>query len=118
MKRTYRIAQATALALWAAACAGSAKPADVSPFDGRNAQPVLLTVDNQDFRDATIYVIWNGPKQRVGSVTGKTTKTFSMQWREYQMRLDVDFLGGGGLTGDPISVYAGDHIDFVIQPGW
>lgn len=103
-----------------AACAGRA--ADVDPFRsgaGDLEAPVLLTVDNQDFRDATIFVNWNGPRQRLGAVTGKTKKTFEMRWQNYEMRLEVDFLGGGELkTGQTANVLPGEHIDFIIMPGW
>lgn len=103
-----------------AGCAGRA--AVVDPFrsgaGGRDA-PVLLTVDNQDFQDASIFVNWNGPRQRVGSVTGKTKKTFEITWRDYQMWIEVHFLGGGELKrGQPTMVLPGDHIDFIIMPGW
>lgn len=103
-----------------AGCAGRA--AVVDPFrsgaGGREA-PVLLTVDNQDFRDASIFVNWNGPRERVGSVTGKTKNTFEITWRDYQMWIEVDFVGGGELkSGQSTNVLPGEHIDFIIMPGW
>jgi hypothetical protein len=76
-------------------------------------------VANQDFRDATVYADWNGTRQRVGMVIGKTSETFTIAWRDYTVRLEVDFVGGGELrAGDEISVWAGDHLEFTILPRW
>ena len=105
------------LGLVLAACAGqSERP---NPFSSGGDATIQITVDNQDWRDATLYADWNGVRQRVGMVVGKTTETFRTPWRDYLLRLDVDFIGGGGLPSrDPIQVQAGDHIDYVIMPGW
>lgn len=77
---------------------------------------VQVTVENNDFRDATIYANWNGFRQRVGMVTGKTTETFTMDWRNEWVQLQVDFIGGGGFDSDVVDVYEGDHLQFVILP--
>lgn len=105
--------------LLATACASRGSRSMPSPFVEGSQAIVLLTVDNQDFRDATIYADWNGARQRVGFVIGKTTETFTMPWRNYEVRLQVDFVGGGEMKiADPIPVWAGEHIDFIIMPGW
>jgi hypothetical protein len=107
------------LVLVAGACAP--RPAVSTPFTGEGGgTPTLrLTVDNQDFRDATIYTNWNGARNRVGMVVGKTTETFTVAWRDYQVRLEVDFIGGGEMKiAEPIGVQPGEHIDFIIMPGW
>ena len=112
------VALGTALVLVAGACAGG-RAAVPSPFVAGDEATILLTVDNQDFRDATVYADWNGVRQRVGMVIGKTTETFTVPWREYEVRLEVDFIGGGELkVADPMPVWPGDHLDFVIMPGW
>lgn len=120
MERTRRAALAglvTVLTVVSAACA--ARRTAPSPFLESGDPTILLTVDNQDFRDATIFVNWNGVRQRLGMVIGKTTETFRAEWRDYVVRLEVDFVGGGEMKlADPISVQPGEHIDFVIMPGW
>ncbi len=78
----------------------------------------MLTVDNRDYRDATIYANWNGVRRRVGMVIGKTSETFSTPWRNYEVRVEVDFVGGGEFRADEITAYPGDHLDFIIMPGW
>jgi hypothetical protein len=112
---------AVSLPLVVAVCSAFREDTPPSPFEngGNVPQNIQITVDNQDWRDATLYVDWNGVRQRVGSVLGKTTQTFSTPWREYMVRLDVDFVGGGGMAPrDPIQVQPGDHLDFVILPQW
>lgn len=117
MRTRRAVAIPLTLGLVLAACAGqSERP---NPFSGAGDETIQITVDNQDWRDATLYADWNGVRQRVGMVLGKTTETFRTPWRDYYLRLDVDFIGGGGLPSrDAIQVQAGDHIDYVIMPGW
>jgi hypothetical protein len=89
----------------------------VDPFDaaGGNSEDVLLTVQNNDFRDASIYAVWNGVRRRVGSVTGMTSETFRMDWRSEEIQLAIDFVGGGGYMSERVPVTQGDHLDFVIM---
>lgn len=91
-----------------------------SPFRvaGNAGEGVLLTVRNNDYSDASIYADWNGAKERVGFVVGKTEETFRMEWRDYTVRFVVDFVGGGGFQSESIDVYEGDHLEFLILPGW
>jgi hypothetical protein len=85
------------------------------PFSGGAAsEQVLLTVQNNDFRDASIYVYWNGVRDRVGEVTGKTSETFRMRWRSESVQLGIDFVGGGGYRSETIGVNEGEHLNFVI----
>ena len=108
------------VALASGACAG--QRSDMDPFrsgPGGRELPVLLTVDNQDYRDATVWANWNGRKHRLGMVIGKTPQTFEMSWRDYEMWLEVDFIGGGELkTGGRMAVWPGEHLDFIIMMGW
>lgn len=102
-----------------AACGGGPSPGDLgSPFDRDSAdRSVRLTVQNNDFLDAVIYAHWNGLRQRVGAVTGKTSTTFTMEWRGELVRLEVELIGSDdGYTSEQISVTEGDHLDFVILP--
>ena len=73
----------------------------------------------QDYRDATIYANWNGAKYRVGMVIDKTTETFSIPWLYFEVRLQVDFGGGGELkVADSTPVHAGDQLSFIIMHEW
>jgi hypothetical protein len=88
-----------------------------TPFDGAGPteEEVWLTVENNDFRDATIHLYWSGVRARAGVVTGKTTDTFRMRWRSEWAYIEVDFLGGGGYRTETVAVYPGDHLNFVIM---
>ena len=81
------------------------------------SEDVRITVENVDFRDATVYALWNGVKRRVGFVVGKTTKTFRMRWLSERLQFEVDFVGGGGYRSESIGALRGDHFNFVILPG-
>ena len=122
MKRTLRLhgLAGTLVVIGTAACAGgTAGPDPFTSGPGGRAAPVLLTVDNQDFRDATIYANWSGRKRRLGTVTGETSRTFEMEWLDYELSIEVDFLGGGEInTGQRISVLPGEHIDYIIMAQW
>lgn len=117
MSRSHRFSLVVGLvlALTVAACAG--RRANLLRTAGRSEQKVLLTVENNDFRDAAIYAHWNGLRDRVGMVVGKTTQTFEMTWRNNEIQFQVDFIGGGGFWSDRIDVWEGDHLSFVILPG-
>jgi hypothetical protein len=116
-----RIFASFAAAALLAGCAtsqGSDRVTD--PFGGGGAasEDVLLTVENNDFRDASIYALWNGMRRRVGSVTGKTSETFRMEWRSEEIQLEIDFLGGGSgddYVSERVPVMQGDHLNFVIM---
>jgi hypothetical protein len=90
-----------------------------SPFDGtRGAEDVLLTVENNDFQDATIHLNWNGVRTRAGMVTGKTSETFRVSWRNEWASIEVDFIGvREDYQSERVAVYPGDHLNFVIMAG-
>ena len=105
------------LALTWAGCA-TRQAGDVFRTSGSGDEEVLLTVDNNDFRDGTIYAYWNGQRRRVGMVVGKTSETFHMRWRSEQIELEVSFIGGGGFRSEAIAVWEGDHLNWLIMPGY
>jgi hypothetical protein len=116
-----RLISVMALALFVGGCAAGAphtQPrADPFAAAGAGSDDVLLTVQNNDFRDASIYALWNGVKRRVGSVTGMTSQTFRMVWQSEEIQLEIDFVGGGGYVSERVPVTQGDHLDFVILAG-
>jgi hypothetical protein len=77
---------------------------------------VQLTVQNNDFKDATVYAVWEGSgRRRIGMVTGKTSATFTFDWVSHRMHIEADFVAGEGFTSDEIEVWEGDHLDLVIM---
>lgn len=107
--------------LLGAACATGGQGAADDPFTGETAGfggPIQVTIENNDFRDATVYGYWNGVRERLGMVTGKTTETFATEWKSERLSFYVNFVGGGEYRSESLEVYAGDHLNFVILPGW
>lgn len=104
-----------------AACASGNLASPGDPFNAQsqsfNQEPVLFTIENNDFKDATIYGYWNGVRERLGMVIGKTSETFSTDWKSESFRFYVDFVGGGEYTSESVPVYEGDHLNFVILGG-
>jgi hypothetical protein len=104
-----------ALAVASSACAGSRQTVRADPFGAGTSEQVLLTVHNNDFRDAVVYAYWNGLKQRVGMVTGTKSQTFTLRWQGEWIELGIDFIGTVGETrSERIGVTQGDHLDYVI----
>jgi hypothetical protein len=101
-----------ALALAAAGCATG------RPVLESASQEVEVTVENQNFKDAVVYAIWDsGPRARLGMVTGNTTQTFTAAPRgSGEMRVEVDFIAGSDTVTESIGVFRGDEIHVVIPP--
>ncbi len=78
---------------------------------------VLLTVQNDNYSDATIYANWGGARDRLGFVVGKTTQTFTFNWRREDIRLEAAFIPDGGWRTHTVLVYPSDHLDLTILPG-
>jgi hypothetical protein len=80
-------------------------------------EPTFLEVENQNFRDARIYVIWEGVRTRVGMVVGNTTETFRFEKQQGQLlRVEVDFVAGGGFVTEEMQVWPGETASLVISP--
>ena len=78
----------------------------------------MISVDNRDFSDATIYAHWDGFKTRLGMVLGKSDGMFHVPWRGEELQLEADFVGVGKTWSDVIQVYEGDEVIWLIQPTW
>lgn len=99
------------------ACAGpSPPPGDIETAELIERDRVLLTVDNQNFSDATIYARWNGERRHLGTVTGKSRRTFELEWRSHRILIEVDFIAGGHYRSNAMDVARGDHLKFIIGP--
>jgi len=83
--------------------------------------PTLLKVENQGFADMNIFVLSEGRRVRLGTVTGNTTATFTIPadlvGGAREMRFLADPIGGSSRpVSDDISVLPGDHVSLVIPP--
>lgn len=116
MNRTHRFRLVLALFAVVAvtaltACASRAPSWGVSPGDdGR----ISLSVHNDNFQDARVFSRLNGERRRLGLVPGNSSDTFTLAGRSGSLRLEVDFVAGGGFLSDAIHVNPGDNLVFRI----
>ena len=102
-----------ALLFVAPACFWHRKPASAgnAPRDVPEGE-IALQVTNHNFLDVTIYVLHNGQRTRVGTVTGSSSQVFYLPARLLGLGREIQ------LLGDPIG-----STDFavtetlIIQPG-
>lgn len=101
-----------------AGCAGPGSAPGDDPLRGSEDgdRTVRITVENRNFKDATVWARWNGDRVRVGRVTGNTTETFEIRYWNDDVRFEVRFLAGGGYTGESIPVSPGEHLELTIRP--
>jgi hypothetical protein len=105
---------ALAMMLAAAGCASTGRAVE----EGGAARDVEVTVENQNFQDAVVYAIWGaGPRDRLGTVTGNSTQTFTTQVRSGgDMRIEVDLIAGNDVVTERMGVFEGEDIRVVIPP--
>jgi hypothetical protein len=119
--RSFFVMSGLALTLAVAGCGAGAGASNDPFYQNANRagfdDPIRITIENNDYRDATIYAYWNGVRDRIGMVTGKTTQTFTADWKAERLYLSIDFVGRGGYRTESIDVWAGDHLNYVILPG-
>jgi hypothetical protein len=80
--------------LFVSACGGgSAMPLD-DAFPDRSE--FAVEVENNHFADAQVYVVFQGgSRRRVGTVTGKTSKSFTLRHSTAAFVFIVDYTAGG-----------------------
>ena len=109
------------LLIGATACASSARAvapfATPSPDREPGEERIVFTIDNRDYRDATVNAWWDGLRTRVGSVGGNSTQTFRVRWRGDRLYFALDFIAGGEIRSQGLIVSPGDHVQLNILPG-
>jgi hypothetical protein len=90
---------------------------DAFGADAAASETLDVTIENQNFYDATVTALWEGgSRERIGSVTGLTTQTFTLEPRSDAVRFEIDFLAGGDFVGELIAANPGDHIELTLRP--
>ena len=106
---------AAGAALLAAALVGGA--CATGGRDTGAEREAMLIADNQNFKDATVYAVWDdGTRERLGTVTGLTRETFALDVDGRGLQLEVDFLAGRSFLSDELLISPGEHLQVTIPP--
>lgn len=106
---------AAAALLTAFACGGSTPgPEGVSP---EGVETLTVEVVNRNFYDATIYYVYTSTgRQRLGVVSGNSTRTFTLPWNAGYLRMIMDFIGADASLTEELSADPGDQLMLEILP--
>ncbi len=68
-------------------------------------------MENLNFGDATVHALRGGERIRLGQVTGKSEKSFTIRWNfSVPLEFQVDLVGGEACGIQPMTVDPGDRI--------
>lgn len=100
-------------ALAATSCAGNlggqADPFTRGPRAGTGR--IQVQVQNLNFNDANVYALRQGQRIRLGTVTGKSDKNFTMDWTfALPLQFEVQLIGGQSCRVREIMVDPGDEL--------
>lgn len=86
------------------------------PFSGREAaREIEIEVLNLNFSDATLHAVRIGQRIRLGTVTGKQSSTFTLDWpASLPLRIEIRLLGGQRCTTGELTVDPGDRLYLEI----
>lgn len=77
---------------------------------------VTVQVKNDNFYDATIYVLSGDIRERLGNVGGGATQTFRFGWRSSRVRFVIALLAVGEYPTEEITTNPGDELELQITP--
>ena len=120
MTRRFRARRLAWVALLAVAIPACSLPEARNPFAqarrGRDER-IQVMVQNHNYLDATIHAVRGAERMRLGEVTGKSDKAFTVRWRlTLPIEFQIHLIGGGGCTVQATSVNPGDRIWVRIPP--
>lgn len=78
-----------------------------------NYPPVKFSIQNLNFYDATVYLIWRSDRRRLGVVGGNSTQTFTSQWYGPEVQIELQMLAGSRVRSDRLGVNPGE--EFVVE---
>ena len=86
-------------------------------FGERRARPnIRIDVTNLNFQDATLHALRGGERHRLGTVTGKGSATYTLEWRTaLPLQIEIDLLAGGRCTTRALTVDPGERIQLQIE---
>ncbi|MGD8276807.1 MAG: hypothetical protein PVH00_02220 [Gemmatimonadota bacterium] len=87
-----------------AACSSRRRPRDES------FPPVTVEVNNQNFYDATVYLLWQSNRRRLGVASGNGKQNFTTNWGGPEVTVVIEMLAGRRYQSIPIGVSPGDGL--------
>ena len=112
MKRSFPSLVAAAVVL--AACGGQR----ATPRPGPDDQPdYRIEIRNQNFYGVNVYLYRDGFRDRLGTVDGLTTRTFTFNTVYTDVRILVDFVGSGCVLTESMTVVQGDDLLVIVRAG-
>ena len=100
-------------ALTAASCSGNVGRTS-DPFTAgtrAGTGQIQVQIQNLNFNDANVYAIRQGQRIRLGTVTGKSDKDFTMDWSfALPLRFEIQLIGGQSCRVREIMVDPGDAL--------
>ncbi len=112
MKRSFPSLVVAAVVL--AACGGQRATLRPGPDD----QPdYRMEIRNQNFYSVNVYLYRDGFRDRLGTVDGATTRTFTFNWSYPDVRILLDFVGSGCIRTESMAVVQGDDLLLIVQGG-
>ncbi len=112
MKRSFPSLVAAAVVL--AACGGQQATPRPEPDD----QPdYRMEIRNQNFYGVNVYLYRDGFRDRLGTVDGARTRTFTFNWLYPDVRILLDFVGSGCVRTESMAVVQGDDLLLIVQAG-
>jgi hypothetical protein len=118
-----RVLKSLTLAATLASTIGLSACRSGNPYDiaNRQANDVMLIVENQNFADVDIYALSSGLPTRIGTVSGgNTTARFALSptvTTAVDFRLVATPIGGNGrASSGPLAASPGRTIKFTIGP--
>ena len=113
-----RVLTASFLCLAAASACGSARHFKESPSPGD--PEILLEVENHHWSDIVIYLMNGTQSQRLGIISGVSTKNFVFPYRQIatggRVRLRAHPVGGqGSFTSEDVVIQSGQGIKWTLE---
>jgi len=119
-RTSHRLLAMALIALAPVGCIKSASRVDnpFAPAGSREREGnIQVRVENLNFGDATVHALRGGERIRLGQVTGKSEKSFTVRWNfSLPLEFQVDLVGGGACGIQPMTVDPGDRIWVRIPP--
>lgn len=114
---TLRAVALSAVMLGLSGCASTPDPPN--PFrDEVNArdQTISIHVDNLDFNDATLHIVADGARSRLGTINGKQQGSFETAWPfSRDLQIHISLLASDEFTTARLTVNPGERVKLIIQ---